>query len=73
MPICEFPDASLRLASPAGALRNGKAVRLGKAKARGKHVVRLVVDKVDAELVVKLRKEGKSWLEIAEDQLQRRS
>jgi hypothetical protein len=37
------------------------------AKARGKHVGRpVVVDKVDAELVARLRAQGRSWREIAE-------
>ena len=50
-------------------IRKGKAVRLGmyKARAKGKAIGRpVVVDKVDATLVVQLRKEGKSWREIAE-------
>lgn len=49
-------------------IRKGKAVRLGmeKAKAAGKAMGRpAVVDKVDGELVVRLRAEGKSWREIA--------
>ena len=38
-----------------------------KAKAKGKLIGRpVVVDKVDAELVVRLRKRGRSWSEIAE-------
>ncbi len=50
-------------------IRRGKAVRLGmeQAKARGKAVGRpAVVDKVDAELVARLRAQGMSWREIAE-------
>ncbi len=50
-------------------LRKGKAVKLGmeKAKAEGKNVGRpVVMDKVDAELVVQLRTQGLSWREIAE-------
>ncbi len=50
-------------------IRKGKAVRLGmeKAKAKGKPIGRpVVVDKVDAELVVTLRGQSKSWREIAE-------
>ncbi|MBI4233279.1 MAG: recombinase family protein, partial [Chloroflexi bacterium] len=50
-------------------IRKGKAVKLGmeKAKAQGKAVGRpAVVDKVDAELVVRLRSQGRSWREIAE-------
>ena len=50
-------------------IRKGKAVRLGmdKAKAKGTSIGRpVVVDKVDADLVIQLRKEGKSWREIAE-------
>lgn len=50
-------------------IRKGKAVRLGmdKARAKGKAIGRpVVVDKVNAELVVRLRAEGKSWREIAE-------
>jgi DNA invertase Pin-like site-specific DNA recombinase len=50
-------------------IRKGKAVRLGmeKAKAEGKAVGRPVVaDKVDADLVVRLRSQGHSWREIAE-------
>ncbi|HZA21894.1 MAG TPA: recombinase family protein, partial [Dehalococcoidia bacterium] len=50
-------------------IRKGKAVRLGmdKARAKGKPIGRpLVVDKVDADLVVQLRNEGRSWREIAE-------
>ena len=50
-------------------VRKGKAVKLGmeKARARGKAIGRpMVVDKVDAELVVQLKNEGKSWREIAE-------
>jgi DNA invertase Pin-like site-specific DNA recombinase len=49
-------------------IRKGKAVKLGmeKARAKGKAIGRpAVVDKVDAALVVQLRKEGKSWREIA--------
>lgn len=38
-----------------------------KAKAQGKNVGRpVVVDKVNADLVMRLRGEGKSWWEIAE-------
>ena len=50
-------------------IRKGKAVKLGmdKARARGKAIGRpVVVDKVDAKLVVQLRNEGRSWREIAE-------
>ena len=50
-------------------IRKGKAVRLGmeKARVKGKAIGRpVVVDKVDAELVVQLRNQGKSWREIAE-------
>ncbi len=50
-------------------IRKGKAVtlRMEKAKARGKHVGRpVVVDKVDADLVVRLRTQGYSWREITE-------
>jgi len=50
-------------------VRKGKAVRLGmeKARSKGKKIGRpLVVDKVDAELVMQLRKVGKSWREVAE-------
>ncbi|MBF8267728.1 MAG: Resolvase/invertase-type recombinase catalytic protein [Dehalococcoidia bacterium] len=50
-------------------IRKGKAVKLGmeKAKAQGKSVGRpSVVDRVDAELVARLRGEGKSWREIAQ-------
>ena len=50
-------------------LRKGKAVRLGmeKAKARGKAVGRpVVVDKLDAGLVIRLRGQGRSWREITE-------
>jgi DNA invertase Pin-like site-specific DNA recombinase len=50
-------------------IRKGKAVKLGmdKAQAKGKAIGRpVVVDKVDAELVVRLRDEDKSWREIAE-------
>ncbi len=50
-------------------LRKGKAVKLGmdKARANGKPIGRpVVVDMVDANLVVQLRHEGKSWSEIAE-------
>ena len=50
-------------------IRKGKAVKLGmeKAKAQGKAVGRpVVVDRVDAELVARLRNEGKSWREITE-------
>ena len=50
-------------------IRKGKAVRLGmeKAKAEGKNVGRpVVVDRVDADFVVRLRSEGRSWREIAE-------
>src|SRR5919106_1494133 len=49
-------------------IRKGKAVKLGmeKARVRGKVIGRpAVVDKVDAELVVQLRNEGRSWREIA--------
>ena len=50
-------------------LRKGKAVKLGmdKARAKGKPIGRpVVVDMVDADLVVQLRQEGKSWSQIAE-------
>lgn len=50
-------------------IRKGKAVQLGmdKARARGKAIGRpVVVDKVNADLVVRLRAEGKSWREIVE-------
>lgn len=50
-------------------IRKGKAVRLGmeKAKAQGKAVGRpMVVNKVDGELVARLRVQGRSWREIAE-------
>jgi DNA invertase Pin-like site-specific DNA recombinase len=50
-------------------IRKGKAVRLGmdKARAKGKPIGRpVVVDRVDGDLVVQLRNEGKSWREIAE-------
>ena len=50
-------------------IRKGKAVRLGmeKAKARGKAMGRpVVVDKVDAELVVRMRRQGASWSQVAE-------
>lgn len=50
-------------------IRKGKAVRLGmeKARANGKPIGRPVVaDMVDAELVVQLRTERKSWRAIAE-------
>jgi DNA invertase Pin-like site-specific DNA recombinase len=50
-------------------IHKGKAVRLGmdKARAKGKAIGRpVVVDRVDANLVVQLREEGKSWREIAE-------
>jgi DNA invertase Pin-like site-specific DNA recombinase len=48
-------------------IRKGKAVKLGmeKARAKGKPIGRpVVVGSVDAELVVRLRNEGKSWAEI---------
>jgi DNA invertase Pin-like site-specific DNA recombinase len=50
-------------------IRKGKAVRLGmgKARAKGKSIGRpVVVDRVDAGLVIQLRGDGKSWREIAE-------
>jgi DNA invertase Pin-like site-specific DNA recombinase len=50
-------------------IRKGKVVKLGmeKAKAKGKRIGRpVVVDRVDAGLVVQLRQEGKSWRQIAE-------
>jgi len=50
-------------------LRKGKAVKLGmeKARAKGKAVGRpVVVDRVDADLVLRLRAQGRSWREIAE-------
>ncbi len=50
-------------------IRKGKAVKLGmdKARSQGKAVGRpSVVDKVDAELVARLRDDGRSWREIAE-------
>ena len=50
-------------------IRKGKAVKLGmeKAKARGKAVGRpAVADKVDTELVMRLRGVGRSWRQIAE-------
>jgi hypothetical protein len=46
-----------------------EAVRLGmdKARAKGEAIGRsLVVERVEAHLVVQLRNEGKSWREIAE-------
>jgi DNA invertase Pin-like site-specific DNA recombinase len=49
-------------------IRKGKAVRLGmvKARAKGKAIGRpVVVDRVDAGLVVRLRQDGRSWREIA--------
>jgi DNA invertase Pin-like site-specific DNA recombinase len=49
-------------------IRKGKAVRLGmdKARAKGKAIGRpVVVDKVDANLVVHLREQGRSWAQIA--------
>jgi len=46
-------------------LARQESIRKGKAK--GKAVGRpLVVDKVDAEMVVRLRREGRSWREIRE-------
>ena len=57
-------------------IRKGEAVKLGMAKARakGKAIGRpVVVDKVDADLVVQLRNAGKSWREIAEAHPQVRS
>jgi DNA invertase Pin-like site-specific DNA recombinase len=53
-------------------IRKGKAVKLGmdKARAKGKAIGRpVVVDKIDAMLVMLLRSEGKSWREIAETHL----
>ena len=50
-------------------IRKGKSVKLGmdKARAKGKAIGRpVVVDKVDAGLVARLRAEGQSWREIAE-------
>ena len=50
-------------------VRKGKAVRLGmdKAKAKGTPIGRpVVVDQVNADLVVQLKSEGKSWREIDE-------
>lgn len=50
-------------------IRKGKAVKLGmeKARSQGKGVGRpVVVDKVDTELVARLRSQGCSWREIAE-------
>ena len=50
-------------------IRKGRAVKLGMEKARtlGKAVGRpVVVDKVDTDLVVRLRAQGRSWREIAE-------
>ncbi|MFH1087056.1 MAG: hypothetical protein V1737_00540, partial [Chloroflexota bacterium] len=39
---------------------------MGKARAAGKNVGRLVVvDKVDAELVMRLRSQGRRWRDIA--------
>ena len=49
--------------------RKGKAAKLGmeKARAKGNGIGRpVVVDKIDADLVVQLRKDGRSWREIAE-------
>jgi hypothetical protein len=49
--------------------RKGKAVKLGmdKALSKGKAIGRqVVVDRVDAGLVIQLRQDGKSWREIAE-------
>ena len=51
-------------------LRKGRAVRLGmeRARAEGKAVGRpVVVDRVDSVLVHHLRKQGRSWREIAEE------
>ena len=50
-------------------IKKGQAVKLGmeKARAQGKSVGRpVVVDKVDALLVARLRADGRSWREIAE-------
>ncbi len=50
-------------------IRKGKAVKLGMEKARdkGKAIGRpVVVDKVDAEFVSRLRSQGNSWRQIAE-------
>jgi len=50
-------------------IRKGRAVKLGmeKAKGKGKAIGRpVIVDQVDSELVVRLRKDGRSWREIAE-------
>lgn len=50
-------------------IKKGKAVKLGmeKARAEGKAIGRpVVVDKVDAEFVSRLRAQGNSWREIAE-------
>lgn len=50
-------------------IRKGKAVKLGmeKARAKGQPIGRpVVVDKVDAEFVSRLRSQGNSWREIAE-------
>ena len=50
-------------------IRKGKPVKLGmeKARAKGKNVGRpVVINSVDAQLVVRLRNEGRSWREIAD-------
>ncbi|MFC1944489.1 recombinase family protein [Chloroflexota bacterium] len=50
-------------------IRRGRAVKLGmeKARAKGKNVGRpVVMDKVNAEFVVQLKAQNKSWREIAE-------
>jgi hypothetical protein len=57
------------LGGPVGEHPEGKAVKLGmdyawaKRKAGGRPVV---VDRINADLVVQIRSEGKTWREIAE-------
>ncbi len=68
-PFSEFMIPLFAWLARQESVRKGNAVRLGmeKARANGKPIGRpVVVDSVDAELVGRLRAEGKSWREIRE-------
>ena len=68
-PFAEFMIPLFAWLARQESVRKDKAVKLGieKAIAKGRPIGRpVVVDSVDAELVVRLRALGKSWWEIAE-------
>ena len=68
-PFSEFMIPLFAWLAHQESVRKDKAVKLGieKAIAKGRLIGRpIVVDSVDAELVMRLRTEGKSWREVAE-------